>query len=72
MPAIWENDELTAPFSDVVNRRSVETLLKERFGGIRIEDTVCVRDVTAPGPEVLTGELPTEGDALAAAAGAAN
>ncbi len=72
VPAIWENDELTAPFSDVVNRRSVETLLKERFGGIRIEDTVCVRDVTARGPEVLTGQLPTEGDAVAAAAAAGN
>jgi Xaa-Pro aminopeptidase len=64
VPAIWRNVELIAPFKDVVNRSAVDDLLNAEFGGIRIEDTVHVR--AAGGPEVLTGALPKEPEALAA------
>ncbi|MCP4248361.1 MAG: M24 family metallopeptidase, partial [bacterium] len=56
VPAIWEHTGLVGPFADAVNRRSVEALLKDNFGGIRIEETICVRQ--SGGPEVLTEALP--------------
>lgn len=63
VPAIWRQDEMVRPFADVVHRRNVDALLRDRFGGIRIEDTVAVR---GPGmaPEVLTSRLPKEPDAM--------
>lgn len=51
VPAIWRRDDLVAPLADAVNRAAVDRLLSARFGGIRIEDNVCVR---AGEPEVLT------------------
>ena len=66
VPAIWKHDELVAPFADVVNRRAVDALLADHFGGIRIEDDVLVRDVAAGGPDVLTADLPSDADAVAA------
>lgn len=65
-PAIWERDDLVAPFADVVNRPKVDALLAESFGGIRIEEEVCVRESSADGPEVLTADLPNDADAVAA------
>ncbi len=67
VPAIWQNADLVAPFKDVINRSTIEALLKDDFGGIRIEDTVHVR--SEGGPEVLTGELPKEPDAVCAVVG---
>lgn len=68
VPAIWAADELVGRFADAVNRRMVEALLGDNFGGIRIEHTICVRD--ADGPEVLSGALPTAADEVAALVGA--
>ncbi|MGD2110554.1 MAG: aminopeptidase P N-terminal domain-containing protein [Phycisphaerae bacterium] len=65
VPAIWEQDSLTGAFSDVVNRAAVDRLLEGAFGGIRIEDTICVQDGEA-GPEVLTSDLPSDADVVAA------
>ena len=48
---------------------AVDELLKDRFGGIRIEDVVRVRGTDA-GPEVLTADAPTDPDAVAAIVGA--
>ena len=62
VPAIWENETLVKPFADVVNRSAVEALLKEQFGGIRIEETI---HVTADGPEVLSAALPSEAEEVA-------
>ena len=42
VPAIWESEELVGPFTDAVNRSAVDALLRDRFGGIRIEETVHV------------------------------
>ena len=68
VPAIWQNEQITGRFADVVNRSAVNALLKERFGGIRIEDVVHVRSADAA-PGVLTADAPTEPDALAAVVG---
>ena len=62
VPAIWENETLVSPFKDVVDRSAVEALLKEQFGGIRIEETIRI---TADGPEVLSGALPSDADEVA-------
>ncbi len=66
VPAIWENEALVGPFKDVVNRPAVEALLKARFGGIRIEDTV---HVAAGGPETLTAALVRDADEVAKCVG---
>lgn len=66
-PAIWANEELVRPFADAVNRSRIDALLRDQFGGIRIEHTVCVRD--ASGPEVLSAALPTAADEVAALVG---
>lgn len=66
VPAIWRRDDLTSPFKDVINRPKVESLLKDRFGGIRIEENVLV---TPTGPEVLTAALPSDADAVLALVG---
>ena len=68
VPAIWASDELVKPFVDVINRPKVEALLKDNFGGIRIENTICVRAVG--GPEILSGNLPTDADEVAVRVGA--
>ena len=68
VPAIWENDELTAPFSGSVNRPAIESLIQDSFGGIRIEDNVHVR-AGEMGPEVLTADLPKDAEAVAAIVG---
>ncbi len=67
VPAIWQMEEMVRPFADVVNRRAVDSLVQAEFGGIRIEDTICVRE--AGGPEVLTGALPTDANAVASLVG---
>ena len=67
VPAIWARDDLVKPLADVVNRPKVDALLKDRVGGIRLEDTICVRDTG--GPEVLSEALPTDADAVAACVG---
>jgi Xaa-Pro aminopeptidase len=68
VPPIWRREDLTGPLADVVNRRAVEQLLREEFGGIRIEDTVHVREQGAE-PENLTRALPKEADAVAGLVG---
>lgn len=61
-PGVWERTDLTAPLADAVNRAKVDALLKDSFGGIRIEHTV---HVCASGtPELLTDALPTDGDSM--------
>jgi hypothetical protein len=50
VPAFWERDELIHRFQDVLNRPKIDALLADQFGGIRIEETLCVR--AAGGPEV--------------------
>ncbi len=67
VPAIWARDDLVGPLKDLVNRPAVDALLAEAFGGIRIEDTICVRE--GGGPEKFTGALPTDADAVAAMVG---
>ncbi len=69
VPAIWESKELTEPLADVVNRDKVDVLLRARFGGIRVEHTICVRD--ANGPEVLSEMVPTNADDVAGCVGKA-
>jgi len=68
VPAIWQRDDLVGPLADVVNRGKVEALLRDRFGGIRIEHTICV--VQDGPPEVLSAALPTDADELSACIGA--
>ena len=58
VPAIWECEELTKPLADVVNRSKIDALLKEKFGGIRLEDTVRVR--ADDKPEILSAGVPTD------------
>lgn len=62
VPAIWSCPELVAPLADVVNREKVDELLAAKFGGIRIEHTVCVRE--SGGPEVLSAGVPTAADEI--------
>ena len=62
VPAIWRQEALIAAFADAVDRSVVDKLIASSFGGIRIEDTVCVRD--ASGPEVLTAALPLDPEDL--------
>lgn len=69
VPAIWANDELVKPLADLVNRPKVDALLNDRFGGIRIENTICIREQAAGGPEILTAEVPTDPDEVAAGVG---
>lgn len=64
VPAIWQNNELTRPFADVVNRSAIDALLRDHFGGIRLEETICVRSDNESGPEVLTDKLPIDPDAV--------
>ncbi len=64
VPAIWHNDALVAPFADVINRPAVDRLLDDGFGGIRIEETVCVQSTSASGPEVLSIALPGDADGM--------
>jgi Xaa-Pro aminopeptidase/Xaa-Pro dipeptidase len=66
VPAIWRRDGLLAPLLDVVNRQVVDALLAEGFGGIRIEDTILIGTATEQGPAVLTADLPTDHNAVAA------
>jgi Xaa-Pro aminopeptidase len=70
VPAIWQRDDLVAPFADVINRPAIEDLLAAKFGGIRIEDDVCVRAGTET-PEVLTAALPKDPDEVSALIGTA-
>jgi Xaa-Pro aminopeptidase len=60
VPSIWEYEDLVRPFADVVDRPKVDALLRDQFGGIRIEHTIAVR--AAGGPEILTEALPTDPD----------
>lgn len=67
VPAIWQHDALVRPLADVVNRKQVDALLKDRFGGLRVEHTLCVRATGCP--EVLSAALPTAADEIAALVG---
>jgi Xaa-Pro aminopeptidase len=69
VPAIWAYDALVRPLADAVNRTKVEALLRDRLGGIRIEHTICVRPPAAGGPEVLSADLPSVADEVAALVG---
>lgn len=69
VPAIWENHDLVSRFADAVDRGAVDKLLDQNFGGIRIEDTICVGRPGDAGPEVLTRDLPTDADAVTALLG---
>jgi Xaa-Pro aminopeptidase len=63
VPAVWRRDDLVAPLADVVNRPAVDALLAAHFGGIRIEDTVCVR--ASGDAEVLSAAIPKDAEAVA-------
>lgn len=67
VPDLWAHSGLTGPFEDVVNRPQVEALLRDKFGGIRVEHTICVRE-SGP-PEILTAALPTTAEEIAALVG---
>ena len=69
VPAIWEREDLVKPLADIVNRPKVDALLKDNFGGIRIEETIRVR--ASGGPEVLTSALPNDADTVAEIVGSA-
>ncbi len=62
VPAIWQRDDLIGPFADVINRSAIDALLRDAFGGIRIEHTIAITDEK---PEVLTSALPTNADEVA-------
>ncbi len=64
VPALWANDELTGPFRDVVNRATVNALLSDNFGGIRIEEVIVVKE--SGKPEVLSEYLPRDADEVCA------
>jgi Xaa-Pro aminopeptidase len=68
IPAIWATDDLVRPFADVVNRPKVEALLRDEFGGIRVEQTICIRQ--AGTPEVISEGLPTAPDEITQMLGA--
>jgi Xaa-Pro aminopeptidase len=70
VPAVWERADLVGQFADVVNRAAVDALLADSFGGIRIEEVICVRE--AGGPEVLTEDLPNDADEVASMVGSAH
>lgn len=61
VPGIWQLGPLVGPLRDVVNRPKIDALLRDRFGGIRVEHTICV---TSGAPEILTAALPTAADAI--------
>ncbi len=63
VPAIWDRDDLIGPFADVVNRSNIDALLKENFGGIRIEETIAIQ--ASGGPEELSAALPNQADEVA-------
>ncbi len=65
VPDIWRRDDLVSPYADVVNRKAVDALLADEFGGLRIEDNVLVRKTSRGGPEILTAQLPTAADDVA-------
>jgi Xaa-Pro aminopeptidase len=67
VPAIWREESFLQPFADCINRSAVESLLDQQFGGIRIEETICVRETG--GPEILTSDMPNEADAISAMVG---
>jgi Xaa-Pro aminopeptidase len=69
VPAIWQRDDIVGPLADAVDRDKVDELLRCEFGGIRIEHTICVR--ATGGPEVLSGDLPTDADQVARLVGTA-
>ncbi len=69
VPAIWDRPDLVDPLSDVINRKLVDELLAQHFGGIRIEHTIRICEQGAP--EVLTADLPTTPDELASLIGSA-
>ncbi len=62
IPTFWERDDLLEPFADVINRGKVDALLRDRFGGIRIEDDI---HVTRSEPENLTSSIPKDADEVA-------
>lgn len=64
IPAIWRRDDLVGPLADCINRSAVDALLESNFGGIRLEDTVVVRE--SGEPENLTADLPIAADEVAA------
>ncbi len=66
VPAIWQRPELISPLSDVIDRRAVDALLAQRFGGIRIEETIHIREGA---PEVLSAALPSTAAAVNTAVG---
>jgi len=72
VPAVWNHADLVEPFADCVNRDAVNEMLEARFGGIRIEDTIVVREAQTGGPENLTAELPTDADEIARLVGASS
>jgi Xaa-Pro aminopeptidase len=62
IPAIWATDELVRPYADAINRPRIEALLDTEFGGIRVEQTICIREAGAP--EVLSEGLPSAPDEI--------
>jgi len=66
VPALWGEPSMIRPFADCVNRDMVEKLLAAEFGGIRLEDTIVVREADAGSPENLTAALPIDADEIAA------
>ncbi|GJM26276.1 MAG: Xaa-Pro aminopeptidase [Phycisphaerae bacterium] len=66
VPSIWERDALIQPFADAINRPAVDALLRDKFGGIRIEEDVAIRDESTDGPEILTLALPNDPDEVTA------
>ncbi len=68
VPAIFRHDGLLGPHRDRINRPKVDALLRDNFGGIRVEDTICVR--ATGGPEILTAAMPKTADDVAKLVGA--
>ncbi|RJP32534.1 MAG: M24 family metallopeptidase [Phycisphaerales bacterium] len=62
VPQIWQRDDLVGPYRDCVNRGNVDALLADRFGGIRLENTICVRSEGAP--EILSEALELDAESI--------
>lgn len=61
-PGLWRRQEFIGRYRDCVVTDVVDRLLAEKFGGIRLEQTVHVR--AAGGPEVLTEAMPVRADEI--------
>ena len=64
-----DNYPLFLKMLEIENHWVLDALIGDNFGGIRIEDTILVRDADVGGPENLTEGLPADPEAVTALVG---